>query len=140
MSGPEPPVRVGIGLIGRGGRYLVRQRPPGSIMEGVWEFPGGKCEGDESSADATLRECREEIGLEVAIVALRRVLDHRCPHGRVELAFFDCVLTDPNAEPKPGTGFRWVAAEDLPSLTFPGANAPILEELVRNAERMTNGR
>ena len=46
MSEPddERPIRVGIGLISRGGRYLVRQRPAGQIMAGYWEFPGGKCE------------------------------------------------------------------------------------------------
>ena len=50
MPGPdETPTRVGIGLIGRDGHYLIRQRRPGQIMAGVWEFPGGKCEPGESA-------------------------------------------------------------------------------------------
>ena len=49
--------RVGIGLIGRAGRYLIRQRPalPSSPMPGFWEFPGGKCNPGESPEQAAVR-------------------------------------------------------------------------------------
>lgn len=128
-------IRVGIGLIGRRGRYLVRRRPelPGSPMPGVWEFPGGKCEPGESPEAATRRECGEELGVAVVVKTLRRVVDHRYPHGHVLLHFFDCELADPGAEPAAGTGFEWVAAPELRARAFPGANEPILEELAREA-------
>lgn len=135
MTEPErhAPIPVGIGLVARDGRYLIRLRPPGGPMPGVWEFPGGKCERGETPGEAAARECREEIGLDVVLGRLRRRLDYRYPHGWVELSYFDCTLADPRAEPDPRTGFRWVAAEELPSLTFPQANEPILEELARDA-------
>ena len=135
MSEQEQPVRVGIGLVERSGRYLVRQRPPGRIMQGVWEFPGGKCEPGESPGDAARRECREETGRDVTVQRLRRVVSHRYPHGWVELSFFDCTLSDQSAEPVEGSGFVWVAAADLASLKFPGANEAVLQEL---AARDTN--
>ena len=65
---------------------------------------------------------------------LRRRIEYRYPHGWVELSYFDCTLADPRAEPEPGTGFRWVPAGELPSLVFPQANEPVLEELARSAE------
>jgi 8-oxo-dGTP diphosphatase len=67
----------------------------------------------------------------VVVQRLRRVIRHRYPHGYVELHFFDCRTEDPQAEPPPETGFRWVPAGDLPGYTFPGANEPIVAELVR---------
>lgn len=129
-TGPRP-LRVGIGLIGRGGRYLIRRRPPlpGSPMPGVWEFPGGKCEFGESPEDATIRECKEETGLDVTILRLRRVITHTYPHGAVALHYFDAEPINPVAEPSVGSGFRWIAASELPELTFPEANGPILSEL-----------
>lgn len=36
------------GIIWRGGLFLAAQRPTNKIMEGYWEFPGGKLEGTES--------------------------------------------------------------------------------------------
>jgi 8-oxo-dGTP diphosphatase len=133
----DDPIRVGIGLIGRGGRYLVRRRPPlpGSPMAGVWEFPGGKCEPGESPEAATIRECLEEAGLAVRIRSLRQSRPHRYPHGLVDLHFFDCDLDDINAEPAAGSGFAWIEAERLPDLTFPDANAPILRALAEEARR-----
>jgi mutator protein MutT len=128
--------RVGIGLVGRAGRFLIRQRPPGSAMAGYWEFPGGKCEPGESPADATLRECREELGISVVLGPLRRMIRHRYPHAWVELYYFDCVTADPLAEPGPGTGFRWVPAAELPALPFPRANDPIVHELAAEAHSM----
>lgn len=129
----ERPVQVGIGLVSRASSYLVRQRPPGGPMPGYWEFPGGKCEPGESPRDAALRECREELGLAVRILRLRRAVDYRYPHAWVTMSFFDCVLDDSAAEPAGATGFQWVHALELPSLRFPGANDAILDELVRES-------
>jgi 8-oxo-dGTP diphosphatase len=130
-------VRVGIGLIERGGCYLIRRRPPlpGSPMPGVWEFPGGKCDPGESPAEAAARECREETGLTIRVIALRQSRTHRYPHGVVELHYYDCAAVEPSAEPAAGSGFTWVEAERLTDLTFPEANAPILRALAEEGRR-----
>jgi mutator protein MutT len=122
---------VAIALIERGGHYLIRKRPPipGSPMPGYWEFPGGKCHHHEPPAACVMREVMEEAGLALEVLSLRRVIRHVYPHGAVELHFFDCVTSDPAAEPMPGTGFIWVPAGELNGYTFPGANDAIVEEL-----------
>ncbi len=98
-------------------------------MPGVWEFPGGKVESGETPAEATARECLEEVGLEVAVGLLDRTFVYDYPHGRVELFYFHATPTDPRAEPSPQSGFRWVVAEDLPSYTFPPANDGLIADL-----------
>ena len=129
-AGPRP-LRVGIGLIERGGRFLVRRRPEGAVYAGYWEFPGGKCEPGETPEDATVRECREETGLSVVLGPLRRRTAHTYPHGRVELYYYDGRPRDAGDEPAEGSGFRWVEASTLPALRFPEANAPVLDDLAR---------
>ena len=59
------PVRVIAAVVARGDTLLVCQRPPHKRHGGLWEFPGGKCEPDESDADTARRELREELGVEV---------------------------------------------------------------------------
>lgn len=129
------PVRVGIGLVRRGDRFLVRRRPDGTIMAGRWEFPGGKCRAGEPATCATARECLEELGIEVKVGALRRVMTHRYPHGLVELYYYDCVPRVQDSEPDPASGFAWIRASELRSLDFPEANGPILEALAREYAR-----
>jgi 8-oxo-dGTP diphosphatase len=108
-------------------------------MPGVWEFPGGKCEADESPEAATVRECGEELGIPVVLRGLRRTTTHRYHHGLVELYYFDCTTEDPRAEPDASSGFRWVAAGDLPALEFPEANEPVLRELADASARSRRG-
>ena len=134
MSAPaRQPIPVGIGIIHRDNRFLIRPRPEGTVYAGYWEFPGGKCEPGEDPAQATARECLEEVGLAVVVGQLRRVSTYNYPHGLVRLHFYDCTIRDPGAEPAVGSGFRWVRANRLSSLRFPEANEPILAELARGA-------
>ncbi|WFE21409.1 NUDIX hydrolase [Solwaraspora sp. WMMD937] len=50
-------------------RFLAirRAKPP---RAGQWETPGGFCDGAEHPRSAALRECREELGVEVELGAL----------------------------------------------------------------------
>lgn len=129
---PEPtPTLVGIGIIQRAGRFLIRARPPGTVYAGYWEFPGGKVEPGETPEQTTVRECLEETGLRVKILAARAVIEHVYPHGWVRLHFFDCAPVDPRDEPLAEHGCRWVAARDLSRYRFPEANEGILARLAR---------
>ena len=47
------------------GRILINQRRPGTHLEGLWEFPGGKRHTGEDRAAALARELDEELGIEV---------------------------------------------------------------------------
>src|SRR5438045_9612597 len=107
MSEPgasERPLPVGIGLVRRGDRFLIRQRPEATVYAGYWEFPGGKCEPGESPAQATARECFEEIGLPVVVGPLRCVTTHRYPHGLVGMFLFDCTIGDTDDVTAAGVG------------------------------------
>ena len=128
------PILGGIGIIRRGDRFLIRVRPEGTVYAGYWEFPGGKCEPGETLEQTTARECLEETGLQVAVGALRRVIEHAYPHGLVRLHFFDCTPIDLAAEPPSEHRCRWVKAEELRAYRFPEANEAIIEELEREAK------
>lgn len=102
-------------------------------MAGRWEFPGGKCEPGETPEAATARECLEEVGVEVEVGRLERRTRHRYPHAFVELSYYHCRMSEPTAEPAPGSGFRWVPAAELAGYQFPDANEPVVEALAREA-------
>ena len=59
---------VVVGLVIYKGRLLLRQRKDANPMwDRKWEFPGGKIEPGESSAEAVIREVKEETGLIIKV-------------------------------------------------------------------------
>jgi 8-oxo-dGTP pyrophosphatase MutT (NUDIX family) len=53
-------------LIRDGRVLLVHRSPDRPVYPGVWDFPGGHVEPDESGADALVRELAEELHVAVA--------------------------------------------------------------------------
>ena len=51
-----PRIVVTAAVIEEHGRFLVTRRPDGVHLEGMWEFPGGKCEPGESHRASLERE------------------------------------------------------------------------------------
>ncbi len=65
-SGVYPLVEVSAAVIARGGKVLICRRSGGRCA-GLWEFPGGKREPGETSADCLARECAEELGVTLSV-------------------------------------------------------------------------
>jgi mutator protein MutT len=59
------PTPVVAAVIRRDEQYLVCQRPSHKRHGGLFEFPGGKVDQDETAQEALIREMREELGVEV---------------------------------------------------------------------------
>jgi 8-oxo-dGTP diphosphatase len=115
-------------------RFLVTRRPPGVHLAGLWEFPGGKIDQEESHDAALRRELREELGIDAEIGVLVYETTHAYPERTVALYFYRCRLL---GEPRPllGQEMRWVPRAELPSLGFPPADAELIERLVRSDDR-----
>jgi len=142
-EGPAPglpvPMEVAAGLVFRDGRLLITQRPPGGHLGGLWEFPGGKREPDESFAQCLARELNEELGIEVAIGELVESITHRYPEKTVHLRFFRCTWVRHEPQAIGCQAFRWVRSEELGEHEFPAADARLLDQL-RTSATLWGGR
>ena len=116
-------------VIETGGRFLVTQRLRGVHLAGYWEFPGGKIHDGETDEQALAREIQEE--LKSAVENVRRVFSttHAYPERTVELRFYRCELMEPPTAML-GQEMRWIARDEFRTLTFPPADAELIERLV----------
>jgi mutator protein MutT len=128
-------IDVSAGLVFRNGKLLITQRHADAHLGGLWEFPGGKLECNETFESCLARELREELGIEVAVRELIETIEHDYPEKRVRLKFFRCewLAHEPQALGCPA--FAWVTREGLDHYRFPAADAQLLERL-RHADEL----
>lgn len=133
MSNDRAPVVVTAAVIERDDRFLLTRRQKGVHLEGLWEFPGGKCDPGESLAACLARELREELAVRAHIGEEVFTALHRYPERTVELHFLRCrLLGDPS--PQLGQEMRWVTREELRALDFPPADAQLIAMLAGGEE------
>ena len=125
------PVRVAAALILRGGRFLICRRPAHKARGGLWEFAGGKVEPGESAAEALVRECREELDIEVVPGPVYMELTHAYPDLTVELILLR--VDEFRGEPRllEHSELRWIRTEEIGDYDFCPADREILERLTR---------
>jgi mutator protein MutT len=121
-------------VIERDGRFLLTRRQKGVHLEGMWEFPGGKIDPDETHAAALRREMREELDVDVSIGELALATTHAYTEKTVALYFYRCALI---GTPRPllGQAMRWVTREELSALAFPPADEDLIRLLTQTAAR-----
>jgi mutator protein MutT len=126
-------IEVSAGLIFRNGQLLITQRHSDAHLGGLWEFPGGKREPNETFPQCLARELREELGVEVIVGDLLERITHSYPEKTVRLEFYLCQLSHGEPQPLGCAALKWVTAAELPAHEFPAADAQLLERLRRES-------
>lgn len=103
---PESPI-VGVGGVIFDGASVLLAKRGHEPAKGTWSLPGGAVELGEKVIDGLKREIREEIGIEIQVGGLIRVLDRiiRDEERRIRYHY---VIVDYwgwkiSGEPKPGS-------------------------------------
>ncbi len=113
----------------RDGQVLACARAEPPEMAGRWEFPGGKVEAGETEIDALVRECDEELGVQVAVGA-RVGGDVPLGHGWAVLRVYLATLLDGEQPQRlEHAELRWLGADALDSVDWLPADAPIVAAL-----------
>ena len=122
---------VAAALIDRAGRVLVQQRPPGKMMAGLWEFPGGKLEPGETPEAALIRELDEELGITVSAAALSPAAFASEPLGGRHLLLLLYICRDwaGEAQALDAVALDWVDIAGLRALAMPPADRPLIDLL-----------
>jgi 8-oxo-dGTP diphosphatase len=127
-----PIIDVAAALVFRDGKVLITQRHHKAHLGGLWEFPGGKREPDETFEQCLVRELREELGIEVAVGELVESLTHEYPEKTVHLRFYRCRWERHEPKALDCLAFEWVTAAELRDHAFPAADARLLDKLTAN--------
>jgi len=117
-----------VALIDAEKRVLIAQRPEGKPMAGLWEFPGGKVEADETPEDALCREIKEELDVELCRTCLApfNFASHAYEHFHLLMPLYVCRTWEGEIAPREGQTITWVRALHLSRYRMPPADEPLI--------------
>jgi len=116
-------------LIWDGNRFLACQRPAHKARGLLWEFVGGKVESGETPQQALIRECREELGVEIEVLDLFMEVEDTYPDLSVQLLLYHAKIKAGNIQKLEHEDIRWITVGEINDLPFCPADEEILRRI-----------
>ncbi len=120
---------VSAAILRQNGKILICQRGESGNCSLLWEFPGGKREAGETMEQCVVRECREELGLEIDLHGLYAKESYRYGDEPFAFAFYNAVIRAGSLKKNVHRDVRWVKPEELRGYTFCPADQSLVQRL-----------
>ncbi|HEY9878435.1 MAG TPA: A/G-specific adenine glycosylase [Leptolyngbyaceae cyanobacterium] len=128
--GPLPHKQIGVAVIWNDqNQILIDRRRQEGLLGGLWEFPGGKIEPEETVEACIEREIKEELGIAIAVEDRLITVEHAYTHFKVTLNVYHCRHLSGEPQPIECDEVKWVTLDDIDQYPFPTANVKIIEAL-----------
>ncbi len=123
---------IAAAIIEQDGKILLAQLGRKSDpLYGLWEFPGGKVEGDETLQECLQRELYEELGIQANIghyfsssFFVHNDMDY-------EMSFFKVQTYQGRIRLHEHLAIAWVTIQELSDYQYPAPDLPIVALLQR---------
>lgn len=129
-------IKVAAAIIEQNGQILVFKRGAGGVCEFLWEFAGGKLEEGESPNEALVRECREELDIEVEPVSLYDEFSFDYPDRTIYFYFIRTKIISGDIKLNVHLDMKWIKPEDMIISEFCPADEKVIKKLMKE---YTNG-
>lgn len=127
-----------VALIDPEGRVLLAQRPEGKMLAGMWEFPGGKIEPDETAEACLMREIREELGVELCArcFAPLTFVSHAYEQFHLLMLLYVAHRWEGIPQSRERQSLTWKRPREMRAMPMPPADLPlisVLEDYLKHA-------
>ena len=125
-----PVIPVSSGLIIQNNKVLIGLRSESDNGGGLWEFPGGKIEIDESSENAVIRELSEE--LDIIVRKPKKIMQylHRFKNLIYDISFFEVVSFKGSIKKIVHDELEWVDLDSIKNYNFISGDFLIIDRLI----------
>lgn len=108
-------------------RFLICQRPANKKRGLLWEFVGGKVEPGETKQQALIRECREELAIDLTVEDVFLEVVHSYPDITIRLTLFHGRIAAGIPQMLEHNAITWITPDQIPEYDFCPADKEILE-------------
>lgn len=125
----KPYFEVVAALIWDKDRFLICQRPKNKARALLWEFVGGKVEKGESKEEAIIRECREELAIDIAVDDIFTEVTHDYPDIAIHLTLFNSRIVGGQLTLLEHNAMAWITPSEIGNYDFCPADKVILAKI-----------
>lgn len=111
------------------GQFLIAKRPLDGLLGGLWEFPGGKQEPNETLPQTLKREIEEELGIDIKVGQFETSIKHAYTHFKITLHAYHAVYSAGTIQHLGVADHAWVTLEELEQYAFAVTDQKIIQSL-----------
>lgn len=112
-------------------KVLVMQRSNQMTLPGMWEFPGGKVEANETEQEALIREIKEELNVTINILDYINEASYDYDFGTVQLKVYTAEIISGQITLEEHSDGKWVTADELKNIDWAPVDIPAAKALVK---------
>ena len=129
MSIHKPSIDVVAAVIKKNDLFLIANRSFEDNSQGIWEFPGGKVEENETFTSALIREIREELSLNIKVGNMIATIDLNKTDKNIYVHYYFAIILSGQISLNVHSEFKWVSHPQLKNFTYIDGDRHILHYL-----------
>lgn len=110
-------------------KILIAQRNLKKSQGGLWEFPGGKIEPNETKEEAIVREIKEELNMDIIYDSYFDEKVYEYPDKTIRLIALNCSMLGTSYDVLEHEQIKWVKISDLKEYSFAPADVYFVEKI-----------
>ena len=123
-------IHVVAAIIKADNKIFATQRGYGEF-QGMWEFPGGKIEANESKETALIREIKEELDVDIQVDDWITRLEYDYPNFHLSMDCFFASIISGEMVLKEHMAAKWLGGDELDAVEWLPADIILIEQLKR---------
>ena len=129
MSIHKASIDVVAAVIMKNDLFLIANRSFEDYSQGIWEFPGGKVEENETFTSALIREIKEELFLNIKVGNMIATIDLNKTDKNIYVHYYYAIILSGQISLNVHSEFKWVSHPQLKNFTYIDGDRHILNYL-----------
>lgn len=123
-------INVVAGIIrNKDNKILIAQRNMKKSQGGLWEFPGGKIENNETMEEAIVREIKEELDMNIVFESYFDEKKYIYPEKEINLIALNCRIVGEKYNVLEHEKVEWITVEEFDNFEFAPADVYFVNKL-----------
>ena len=129
MSIHKASIDVVAAVIKKNDLFLIANRSFEDNSQGIWEFPGGKVEENETFTSALIREIKEELSLNIKVGNMIATIDLNKTDKNIYVHYYYAIILSGQISLNVHSEFKWVPHTQLKNFAYIDGDRHILNYL-----------